>query len=211
MVAAPAVRSVAPRLRDPCASVRPSGRRLMVCVGSNFLRFAGWKRVAFFGLGRVWEVLYDVFLRVLRGSRFANPAPSSPRYRRLGILACPYGVQKQSCWLSACERSAFVPESAVCNKRGSRRACRRYNHPCRQPAQFALERTLPPLEGPHAHHFVFRRPRLQTTTWVDLLVKAEARAAAAAAASAAAETAAGAAGAAAAGAAVAAMIRYASA
>ena len=129
---------------------------------------------------------------------FREPRTLSPRLSQsLGLLACPYGVQKQSCWLSACERSAFVPESAVCNKRGSRRACRRYNHHCRQPAQVALERTLPPLESPHAHHFVFRRPRLQTTTWVDPLEKAEARAAAAAAASAAAETAAGAAGAAA--------------
>ena len=136
------------------------------------------------------------FLTFVRITNISNPH-SSPALAQAWYLDVPHGVHKQSCWLSACERSASVPESAACNKRGTRRASRRYNHHCRQPAQVALERTLPPLESPHAHHFVFRRPRLQTTTWVDPLEKAEARAAAAAAASAAAETAAGAAGAAA--------------
>ena len=71
---------------------------------------------------------------------FREPRTEPVAYRRLAwYLDVPHGVQKQSCWLSACERSASVPESAVCNKRGSRRACRRYNYHCRQPAHCARE------------------------------------------------------------------------
>ena len=79
MVAAPAVRSVAPRLRDPCASVRAVWA-LMCCVGHNFLRFAGWERVAFFLLGRVWEVLYDVQRRAFGKSGSWQNVRGSPLF-----------------------------------------------------------------------------------------------------------------------------------
>ena len=132
-------------------------------------------------------------MRAFRGSRcLREPALKPCSLSQTWYLDVPHGVHKQSCWLRACERSASVPESAVCNKRGSRRASRRCNR-IASPALPKDARGPAAARGdPYAHHFIFRRPRLQTTTWVDLLVKAEARAAAAAAASAAAETAAGA-------------------
>ena len=115
---------------------------------------------------------------------------ASPRYRRLGFLACPYGVQKQSCWLSACERSASVPESAVCNNAARGELVGDTHYHCRQPAQCAREDAAAARKSTRV---IISSSAGQdyTTTWVDPLEKAEGRAAAAAA-----ETAAGAAGAA---------------
>ena len=74
MVAALAVRSVAPRLRDPCASVRPSGHVDAVC-SCLFFASSTLEGLAFFGLGRVRESLEDVPMRdFVLLSRLAKPA-----------------------------------------------------------------------------------------------------------------------------------------
>ena len=76
-----------------------------------------------------------------------------------------------------------MPESAVLQQTRLAASSRRYKSLLSPACQTALVEAVA-AAAPHAHHFVFRRPRLQTTTWVDPLEKAEARAAAAAAASA---------------------------
>ena len=59
-------------------------RRLMCCV--NFCWPGGWKRVAFFGLGRVREGLYDVPMRAFRTSRTsANPHKIAVNAIEIGI------------------------------------------------------------------------------------------------------------------------------
>ena len=67
----------------------PSGRCLMVCVGSNFSAGLEWKRVAFFGLGRVWEVLYGVPMRAFRTSRYLRePVQNRLSVIEIGIKTC---------------------------------------------------------------------------------------------------------------------------
>ena len=59
-------------------------RRLMCCV--NFCWPGGWKRVAFFCLGRVREGLYDVPMRAFRTSRTsANPHKIAVNAIEIGI------------------------------------------------------------------------------------------------------------------------------
>ena len=121
MVAALAVRSVAPRLRDPCASVRPVWA-FDVCRLQFFACLKAGSASRFFCLGRVREVLYDVFLRVLRGSISQPRTLSSFAFLVSLALRRRYSVQLRNLAARARERAAFEPAEPCCKRRGARRA-----------------------------------------------------------------------------------------
>ena len=81
-----------------------------------------------------------MFVRAFRLSlRLAKPASPLAVAQQAWYLDVPHGVHKQSCWLSACERSASVPERAVCNNAARGELVGDTHYHCRQPAQCARE------------------------------------------------------------------------
>ena len=90
-----------------------------------------------------------------RAKNSRNPAPKTRLSQTAWYLDVPHGVQKQSCWLRACERSASVPESSVYSKRGLRRAPRRFITTVSPACPRGRERDA---RRSTRHHFI-RRPR----------------------------------------------------
>ena len=125
-LAAPPVRSVAPRLRDPCASVRRrTGGVDGVCRHQFLLAWAAGSASRFLvrdAYGRNYMACQCVFWVVL--GTFANPVLESLLETAFGKQDVRYSVQLRITAARARERAAFEPAEPCCKRRGAWRAPR---------------------------------------------------------------------------------------
>ena len=119
-LAAPPVRSVAPRLRDPCASVRRrTGGVDGVCRHQFLLAWAAGSASRFLvrdAYGRNYMACQCVFWVVL--GTFANPVLESLLETAFGKQDVRYSVQLRIPAARARERAAFEPAGPCCKRRG---------------------------------------------------------------------------------------------